>query len=238
MRYVNRLALALATAFMLVLATTISASALPDISLTLSGATYPDQMSITALTVKTKIADVAKNILKGEGVLLVAYLNELGHLGTYEALLTKVEKESTLCFSEEGGKKDSSGEVLTRGTWHLVYTSLAGSPQGLQLGLLALTSPVTVKCGSSEVMIKGDGLGSVDTLTGGETEEYTQLGGVVKGNGEGTPNIRFFYNEAGTGVKAKTEVNFGTGFKEAAEEDEESVAVTGAEGKMIVITSR
>jgi len=138
---------------------------------------------------------------------------------------------------KKAAKKDAEGEILTKGTWHLVYTSLLSQPQGLQLGILYLLSPVTIKClNGKEIDVKGDTISSVDTLVGGETEEFTKLSGILKGNGEGTPNLRFFENEAGTGVKAKLEANFGTGFKEADEEIGELVTVTALEGKMFLIT--
>jgi hypothetical protein len=174
---------------------------------------YPLTMRVTALTVQTELTNVVKENIKSEGGLIYSTLDELGHLGTYEVLYTKVTNEGHPCFSEEGGRKDPEGEVLTKGTWHLVYTSLASLPQGLQLGLLALASPVTIKCGAREIGVKGDLLASVDTLGGTEAEEYVGAGGILKGNGEGLPNIKFFYNEAGTSVKVKLEANFGTGFQ-------------------------
>jgi hypothetical protein len=119
-----------------------------------------------------------------------------------------------------------------------VYTSLAGSTQGLQLGVLALASPVEIACGTELIKVKGDLLASVDTLAGGETEEYTSAGGVLTGNGEGSPSIKFFYNEAGASVRAKLEASFGSGFKEAAVELGESPTSTTRQGKMFVVTSR
>jgi len=235
----NRLVPALATAVVLLLAVASSASALPDISLTLVGATYPVHMSVTALTIKTRLTNVVKENLAGEGVLVIVFLNELGHLGTYEALFTNVtDKAGTKCFSEENAKQDPSGEVLTKGTWHLVYTSLSGSTQGLQLGVLALASPVEVICGVEVIKVKGDELGSVQTLEGTETTEYDSGTGVLLGDDEGSPNIKVFYNEAGASVKAKLEVNFGSGFKEGVEELGEPTTSTTPEGRMVVITSR
>jgi hypothetical protein len=237
MKYFKFFGAALAALSALGIATASSAFALPDISITLGGA-YPLHLEVTLTTAKTKLSNVVKENLTGEGILLLYLLTALGHLGTFEALFTKVRKSTTPCFSEEGGKKDPSEEILTKGSWHLVYTSLAGSAQGLQLGILHLVAPVTIKCGAEEVLVKGDVLSSVDALTGTEATEYTALSGVLKGNGEGGPNIKFFYNEGGTSVKAKLEANFGTGFKEAAEEVEELITVTALESKMFVVTSR
>jgi hypothetical protein len=212
--------------------------ALPDVSVTLTGATYPLSMGVTLLTAKGKLSNVVKETITGEGGSITGSLTALGSLGTGEVLFTHVKKGTESCFSEEGSSKDPEGEILTRGTVHLVYTSLAGSAQGLQLGALYLVSPVKIKCGTIEVSVKGDTISSVDTLAGTEATEYTSLGGILTGNGEGKPNINFFYNAGGTSVKAKLEANFGTGFKEAALEVEELVTITAREGKMFVVTSR
>jgi hypothetical protein len=237
MRHFKLLGVAVAALCMMGIAMASSAFALPDISVELGG-TYPLHLEVTLLTIPTKLSNVVKENLSGVGLLVLYLLTALGHLGTFEALFTKVKKGTIACFSEEGGKKDPTEEILTKGSWHLVYTSLAGSAQGLQLGILHLVAPVTIKCGSEEISVKGDTLSSVESLSGTETTEYTSLTGILKGNGEGGPNIKFFYNEGGTSVKAKLEANFGTGFKESAEEVEGEVKVTALEGKMFVVTSR
>jgi hypothetical protein len=239
MRHLRLFGLALTALFMMGIGTATSAFALPDVSVTLENATYPLHLEVTLLTVKTKLTNVVKENLHGEGLLLLYLLTELGHLGTFEALFTKVANSAgTACFSEENAKPDPSGEVLTRGTWHLVYTSLSGSTQGLQLGVLYLVSPVEVVCGTETIKVKGDTLSSVQTLAGTEGTEYTQLSGVLSGNKEGKPSITVFYNEGGTSTKAKLEANFGTGFKESNEEVEEVVTVTALKGAMFVVTSR
>ena len=128
--------LTLVSVYTIDIVTATSSFALPDISVTLTGATYPLHLEVTLLTVKVKLSNVVKENVSGEGLLVLALLTALGHLGTFEALFTKAKRGTTACFSEEGGVKDPSGEILTKGSWHLVYTSLAGSTQGLQLGLL------------------------------------------------------------------------------------------------------
>jgi hypothetical protein len=237
MRHFKLLGAAVAALCMMGIATASTAFALPDISVTLTGASYPLHLEVTLLTVKTKLSNVVKETITGEGILVLYTLTELGHLGTFEALFTHTKKGTEACFSEEGSTKDPSGEILTKGSWHLVYTSLP-SGSGLQLGILYLVAPVKIKCGTIEVSVKGNTLSSVDSLTLPETTEFTTLSGILKGNGEGKPNINFFYNEGGTSVKAKLEANFGTGFKEAAEEVEELITVTALAGKMFVVTSQ
>jgi len=239
MKHLKLLGLTLTALFMMGIGTATSAFALPLVSVTLSGATYPLRLEGTLLTVSTKLANVLKENLAGEGLLLLLLLTESGHLGTFEASFTKIKnKAGTSCFSEENSTKDPDGEVLLKGTWHLVYTSLSGSMQGLQLGVLYLVSPVEQVCGAEIIKVKGDTLSSVETLAVTETEEYTKLSGVLLGNKEGKPNITVFYNDSGTSTKAKLEVNFGSGFKEAEEEVEEAITVTALEGKMFTVTSR
>ena len=237
MRHFKLLGVAVAALCMMGIATASSAFALPDVSITLGGA-YPLHLEVTLLTIPTKLSNVVNQDIEGVGLLVLYLLTALGHLGSFEALFTKTKREGKACFSEEGGVKDPSEEILTKGSWHIVYTSLAGSAQGLQLGILHLVAPVTIKCGAEEIHVQGDILSSVESLAGTEATEYTSLTGILKGNGSGAPNIKFFYNEGGTSVKAKLEANFGTGFKEAAEEVEGGVTVTALEGKMFVVTSR
>jgi hypothetical protein len=239
MRHLKLLGLTLTVLFILNIATTTTAFALPDISVTLEDASYPLDLEVSLLTLETQLLNVVKENLHGVGLLLLYLLTALGTSGTYEALYTKAtSKSGTACFSEEGGKKDQSEEVLTKGTWHLVYTSLTGSTQGLQLGILYLLSPVEVVCGTEIIKVKGDGIGSVQTLPGSEATQYTSLTTVLKGNEAGSPNIHFFYNDAEASVKAKLEANFGSGFKEAFWEYAEPVTVPTLECKMFVVTSR
>jgi hypothetical protein len=68
-----------------------SAFALPDISVELGG-TYPLHLEVTLLTIITKLSNVVKENINGEGLLILDLLTALGHLGTYEALVTKMGK--------------------------------------------------------------------------------------------------------------------------------------------------
>jgi hypothetical protein len=238
MRHLKFLGLTLVALLISGTATVTSASALPIISVTLSEATYPLHLVLTALGRKTQLTNVVRERLTALNLLFLNLFTKQGNAGTYEDLFQEVKKGTTACFSEEGGKLDPAGEVLTKGTLRIVFTSLSGSPQGLQLGVLYLPSPITIKCGTEEITIKGDMLASIQTLAGTEAEEYTSLTNVQKGNEEGTPNIKVFYNEAGISTKAKLEANFGTGFKEAVEEVEEAYTLPLLQSKMFVVTSR
>ena len=228
--------LVLAGAAVIALGTTATPTfALPDVSIALGGA-YPLHLQVTLLTVKTKLTNVIEENVKGEGLLVLLLGKELTALGTVEELFTKVVLGTTSCQSEVGSTKDPLGEILTRGTFHIVWTSL--SP--LTLGVLALLEPLKIKCGPKEVNGKGSLLSSINTTTNCSTEatECTSLGGVLKGNGAGVANLTTYYNDAGTAEKAKLEFNFGSGFKGAALEIEGEVTVTALEGKMFTLTGR
>ena len=215
--------------------TAATSFALPDMSIALGGA-YPLHLQVTLLTVKTKLTNTIEENFKGEGLLLLLLAKELTALGTFEELFTKVKIGTAECQSEVGSTKDPLGEILTRGTYHIVYTSL--SP--LTLGVLELIEPLKIKCGTKELNSRGSLLSSINTTTNCSTEatECTSLGGVLKGNGAGVANLTTYYNDAGTAEKAKLEFNFGSGFKGAALEIEAEVTVTALEGKMFTLTGR
>ena len=209
--------------------------ALPDISIALGGA-YPLHLQVTLLTVATKLTNTLEENIKGEGFLVLLLVNELTALGTFDELITKYKLGTTECQSEVGSTKDPLGEILMRGTYHIVYTSL--SP--LTLGELSLLEPVKIRCGAKEINVKGSTLSSINTATNCTTEatECISLGGVLKGNGAGVANLTTYYNDAGAAQKAKLEANFGSGFKGAALEVEAEVTVTTLEGKMFTLTGR
>jgi hypothetical protein len=237
MKHFKLFGLALVALFVLGVTAT-SAFALPDISLTLSGSTFPLVLKANQTKAATQLSNVVGEKVNGEGVLIVLSLTALGHLGTFEALFTKAKKGTSACHSEESGVSDPAEEILTKGSWHLVYTSLPSTP-ALALGILFLVAPVTFKCGTETVNVKGDTLSSVTASSAGtETTELTSLGGVLEGNGVGVQNLKTFYNESGTATTAKLEANFGSGFKGAAEEVKEEVKPTAEGSNMFVITSR
>jgi hypothetical protein len=228
----------LAALFMLGVAVATSALALPDVSLTLIGSAFPLNLKANQPKAKTDLSNVIGEKLEGEGVLLRLDLTALGHLGTFELLFTKIKQGTESCHSEEGGSADPAGEVLMKGSWHVVYTSLLGTP-ALALGLLLLFTPLTLICGSKSIQLRGDTLMSVTSSSiGSEASELTAVGDVLEGNGAGAPNLSTYYNEGGTAVKAKLEANFGSGFKGGAWEIHEVVTSTAEGSNMFVITSR
>ena len=239
MKHLTLFGSALAAVFALGIAIATSALALPDISVTLTGGAYPLQLVGSSLTDKVKFGNVAGERFEGEGWSRLLLLTALGHLGTFQATYTKVKKEGVNCSSEEGGSSDPAEVVLGGGTWHLIYTSLAGSAQGLQLGVLFLWAPLTIKCGAATVILRGNTIASVRAISTGESVDLSSLTVGETGNGKGSPSTKFYYNEGGTSVKADLEENFGTGFKEGDEEVENTGSVfAAAEGKMFLVTSR
>jgi hypothetical protein len=215
MRYFRLLGIAVAALFALGVAMVGSASAallLPEVVITLTGGTYPIHLDVTILTLSTSLSNETEK-LSGKGFLLLYLALELTSLGSFAALFLNVLLNSTTSCHSAG---DPAGEVLTHGTWHLVYTSLNVNGQPLGLGVLHLVSPLSVECGSLIIKIRGNALAP---LTPPTTGQLTQLTGTLTGNGTGKPTTpTAYYNDEGQVKKAKLEANFGSGFLEAAEE--------------------
>jgi hypothetical protein len=233
MKHLKLIGVVAAALFTLGITTATTAFALPDVSLTLTGSAFPLHLEVTLLTVKTKLSSASAVVASGEGLLLLLLANELSSLGTFEALFTNVVGEGEKCFSEENGAKDPAGEVLTKGTYHIVYTSLTP----LTLGTLFLVLEFTLVCGATKTKVRGNVLSSLNAGAS-ETTELTSDGGVLAGNGKGVPSLKTYYNNSGTAVSAKLEGNSGAGFTQNAEEVEGEVTVTALKGNMFVITSR
>jgi hypothetical protein len=200
-----------------------------DLSLTLAGGYYPVHLEETLLGTKTKLSTASES-LKGEGVLLLLSTKQLAGSGTFELLFTKVKNSLGVSCNSAG---DPSGEVLTKGTFHLVYTSL--SP--LALGILVLLAEAKIECGEFKIKVKGSSLSSLNAGSS-EASELTEIGGQLKGSGTGKPSLTTYYNVEGKATKAKLEANFGSGFVEAAEEVEAEFKPKALESKMFVITGR
>jgi hypothetical protein len=234
MKYVKVLGVAFAALFALGISTASTAFALPDLSISLGGS-YPLHLEVTLLTLATKLSAVAEaTALTGEGLLVLFLTAALTSLGTFQALFLKVKNAGGAKCASEG---DKEGEILTRGTFHLVYTSLSGSAFGLQLGVLFLVELVpVVTCGEEKIKIKGSVIGAISGA-GTEGTELTSLSATLSGNGKGIPTFNVFYNDEALPRLARLESNFGAGFVPTAEETG-SVTTFTLEGKMFNITSR
>ncbi len=139
-----------------------SAFALPDISITLGS--YPLHLNYLSNTVKTTIESTSGAVLSGEGWHVLYLTGELTALGTFRAIFLKWEKGTEKCFNQG---EEANGEVLTEGSFHIVYTSLAGSATGLTDRGSVLSqrnerdhhhSP-GIKCPTSGIEIKVKGFG-------------------------------------------------------------------------------
>jgi hypothetical protein len=233
MKHLKLLGVALAALFALGISAT-TAFALPDVSLTLTGSSFPLHLDVTLLSVATKLTSASGAGFEGVGFLLLLLALSLTSLGTFEALFTKV-KETGGAGSECKSPGDPLGEVLTKGTYHIVYTALTP----LTLGLLFLVQPVTLTCGASEFDVRGLVLSSINPGSiGTEGTELISVLGASKGNGKGKPNVTTYYNDGGTAVKAKLETEFGAGFVETDEEVEAEITLLALKTNMFVITSR
>jgi hypothetical protein len=214
-----------------------SAFALPDISVTLGS--FPLHLNYLNTTVETKLETTGGALIHGTGLHVLYLTGELTALGTFKAIFLLVTKGAEKCFNQG---LEVNGEVLTEGSFHLVYTSLAGQPGfGLQIGVLylpkALEGATGIKCIGSgiEVKVKGSVIGSINSLPEGEGERIGQKS-VLAGTA-GKQNIRAYWNDAGRGLLAQLLSNMGGGPLESDEVVREEMEATALNGAMYKITS-
>jgi hypothetical protein len=213
-----------------------SAFALPDISITLGS--YPLHLNYLSNTVKTRLESVNGAVLTGEGLHVLYLTGELTALGTFRAIFLKVVAGTAKCFNQG---VEANGEVLTEGSFHIVYTSLAGSAQGLGIGVLYLPKPLegatVIKCPATglEVRVRGSVIGSIVTLPEGEGERTGQKSVLTGTNGKQA--IRAFWNDAKVSLLAKLESSVGAGFLESNQVVEGETEATALNGAMYKITS-
>jgi len=226
MRHLKILGIALGAMFALGITAT-SAFALPDISL-LPGESFPLHLNFAdnGETVSSLETTGGAKLESKSGLLLLLLVEELGSLGTFDALFLKVKEGNTECHTTG----DSAGTVLLTGTFHVVL----GPPAGA-LRVLFLVEEFEIVCGEVKVKVKGSVLSTLEA--GKESEDLTQASGELKGK-NGKPTLTEYYNDNGETVKAKLEANFGSGFQEADENVGEKVTLKALEGKMFVITGR
>ena len=221
-----------------------SAFALPDVSITLcTGAcVYPLHISYNSETVGTKLENVNGGVISGEGFHLLILIGQLSNEGTFRAIYLKVGKGTEKCFNQ--GEVEN-GEVLTEGPVALVYTSLAGSAHGLQLGELLspkeLTGGTEISCptNATKIKLKGSMLATVSNAEGaGNTTQLTAQKGSLSGS-LGKAAFRAYYNASGVGQLAQLLSNIdGAGFKESNLVVAGEPVLEALDGKMYVISSR
>jgi hypothetical protein len=206
-----------------------TASALPDISLTLPGSTFPLHLNFAdnGKTV-TELQSASGAVLTGAGLSLLLLIGELTALGTFRADFLNNKRGTTACHSIG----DAAGVILMEGSFHVVYTSL--SP--LTLGILYLPKFLELECGTLLIELKGSMISSFNGI-GTEGSELTTASGQLAGT-KGKANIKTYYNDAGTSLTAKLESNDGAGFVESNEIVEGEPVLTALGNNMWRVTSR
>jgi hypothetical protein len=212
-------------------------AALPDISITLcTGAcVYPLHLNYLSETVKSKLESASGTALEGTGLHVLYLIGELSALGTFRAIFLKVVNGANT--AEECLNTANAGEVLTEGSFHIVYTSL--SP--LTLGTLYLVNALEIKCPGALITIKTKGsvIGAIRTPGSSNTEQLTGLKNLLSGSA-GKQQFRAYENESGGKLLAQLlcEKTGIAGFKECNQVVAGEPEATALEGKMFVVSNR
>jgi hypothetical protein len=206
-----------------------SAFALPDISLTLPGSTFPLHLNFADNNkTKTELQSASGAVITGEGLSLLLLIGELTALGTFRADFLNQKRVTKVCHSVG----DAAGVILTEGPFHVVYTNL--SP--LLLGILYLPNSFEVECEGLLIEIKGSVISSF-TGIGTENSELTTATGQLTGT-KGKAAITKYYNDSGQLLKATLLSNVGVGFVESNLVVEGEPLVMALGNNMFRITSR
>jgi hypothetical protein len=221
MRYFKVLGVGLLAMFgVMAFAITATSSAatvtLPDVHV-LSTGTYPAHLSFSDnKPTASKLSNELGGELKGTGLLLLFLIFGLSSLGSFEVLFLKVLEPKTGDSCITTG--DHSGEVLLKGTFHIVPTTTAGAP-----AILYLFAPFKITCGPKTFKVSGSSLSPITFPGSSESEGLTELCGTSKGNGAGKAEVTEFINDNGTKVVAVLTSELGLGEGESAEEVGEEV---------------
>jgi hypothetical protein len=185
--------------------------ALPDIHV-LAGESYPLQLIFSDnKPTATTLSNSAGGKLEGTGLLLLFLVMGLSSLGSFEVLFLKVlnPKSNDTCITTG----DKSGEVLLKGTFHIVPTTTSGAP-----AVLYLFAPFKISCGPLKASVEGSLLTPIKFPSSSESEDLTELSVKSEGNGSGVADVREYINGNGTKVKAVLTSELGSGEAESAEE--------------------
>jgi hypothetical protein len=208
--------------------TTSALATLPDLSKQLVGP-YPIHLLFgDNKTTLTNLKDTGGNLVMNTGLLLSLLQSELSALGKFEALFLHVEK-GLLC--EQTGRSNV-GELLTKGTYHLVYPSLTP----LTLGIAFLVEPVSFNCEKVKIKVEGCALGQItDPLSA--SQDVALMTATLLGDKKGKNILTEYDNAAGTAkVKCILLADFGVEFMQAEEAVEEPIHLTTLEEKMFSIS--
>jgi hypothetical protein len=206
-----------------------SAFALPDISLTLPGSTFPLHLNFADNgKTKTELQSASGVVISGEGLSLLLLTSALTALGTFRADFLATKGSGKVCHSVG----DAAGVILTEGPFHVVYTNL--SP--LLLGILYLPNSFEVECGTLLIEVKGSTLSSFNGI-GTEGSELTTASGQLSGT-KGKPALTNYYNDSGQLLVATLLSNSGAGFVGSNEIVEGEPLLEALGGNMWRVTSR
>jgi hypothetical protein len=207
-----------------------TALALPDISVTLTGGAYPVHAQATLANAAVSFGTASGVSISGSGITLLLSVTELSALGTFSIAITNYENNEKVKCNTAG---DAGGVLLLPGEFHLVPISLAP----LTLGILFLLSEFEIICPKGVVPIgRGNVIASVNDIG----SEGTELAGFSSGlSGElGKQNISEYYNDGGTKIKAKLELEAGAGFVAASLNVAGELGLSALGSKMILIKGR
>jgi hypothetical protein len=206
-----------------------SAFALPDISLTLPGSTFPLHLNFADNNkTVTELQSASGVVIEGKGLSLLLLIGELTALGTFRADFLNQKRGTKVCHSVG----DAAGVILTEGPFHVVYTGL--SP--LTLGILYLPKAFEVECEGLDIEINGSVISSFNGI-GTENSELTTASGQLTGT-KGKPALTTYYNDAGGSVQALLLSNAGAGFVMSNEIVEGEPLLTALGNNMWRVTSR
>jgi hypothetical protein len=212
--------------------TTLAAVDLPDISVTLTGGIYPIHIQGTLPRAATRWGDSGGVILEGEGVTLLLLTTELSALGTFMLDYTNYEEPKTGAKCQTAG--DAAGVILVKGEFHLVPLEVSAA---LPLGILFLVSEFEFRCKESlEFEERGATLGTLENI-GTENQELTTLATTLEGE-LGKPNVKSYFNDGGTKIEPKLEIELGTGFVAADLDVVGQLGLSVLGSQMIRITNR
>jgi hypothetical protein len=210
--------------------TSEAVGSLPDASVALSG-NYPIHAQAVGLTNETQLSTASGPALTGTGVTLLLLTKELSALGTFDAVFTKVRNSEGIECHSTG---DATGVVLVSGEFHIGNIFRFSL---IRIGWIFLILEFEAECpGGISVLLRGDVVGGANNI-GSEATELTGFGAVLEGK-EGIQTISEYYNNGGTRIKAKLEVELGAGFVAADENITGELGLSVLGSQMIVITNR
>jgi hypothetical protein len=213
------------------MAASASAFTLPDVSIALGG-TYPLHSEGLLPTAPWEIGGAGGSVLTGTGVSLLLLTTALSALGTFSSTLVKAKRSATEECHSVG---DAQGVVLVGGEFHIVL-----GPGGTKqlLYILFLVQDIEIICeGGLENEVRGSVLGTFALNGEVETEEYETARGRLEGE-RGKQNFAEYFNDGGTIVKAKLEVESGGGFTASDENVAGEFILTTLNGQMFTVTGR